>query len=259
MLASLMTIASSANRAAPADDSAHTGVVIVELFTSEGCSSCPPADKLLRDINGKRTDNGQLVVGISEHVTYWNSLGWKDPFSSDTFTNRQEDYRARFGIDSVYTPQMVVNGAEQFVGSDQSKLDNAIQREQQTPNPIAIRIESTAMKNGKLAIEFSAAGDFPNAGVDVFALLTDDADQSSVARGENSGRTLTHVSVARSLHRVAELRGDSTQTAEVPLPPTFVTLQGHHIVLLAQSVGTGRVLGADTKRLQDSPLVPASY
>ena len=93
-------------------------VVIAELFTSEGCSSCPPADALLRQINLKQTSAGQLIVGISEHVTYWNNLGWKDPYSSPEFTERQEVYATRLSPEGPYTPQMVVNGREQLVGSD---------------------------------------------------------------------------------------------------------------------------------------------
>ena len=79
--------------------------VLVELFTSEGCSSCPPADALLQQVNGKYSDAGQLIVGVSEHVTYWNSLGWSDPFSSPIYTERQEAYGQRFHLDSVYTPK----------------------------------------------------------------------------------------------------------------------------------------------------------
>lgn len=101
--------------------------VLVELFTSEGCSSCPPADALLRQVNGMRTQAGQLIVGVSEHVTYWNNLGWADPFSSAVYTNRQNGYGERFRLDSVYTPQMVVNGAKQFVGSDRGQLQAALE------------------------------------------------------------------------------------------------------------------------------------
>jgi hypothetical protein len=82
-------------------------VTVVELFTSEGCSSCPPADALLREINLKQTSAGQLIVGISEHVTYWNNLGWKDPYSASVFTERQNVYASRLSPEGPYTPQMV--------------------------------------------------------------------------------------------------------------------------------------------------------
>jgi len=103
---------------ATVDAGAPMHAVLVELFTSEGCSSCPPADALLRAIDGKRTEAGQLVVGISEHVTYWNRLGWADPFSSDVYTARQDGYRSHFRLDSAYTPQVVVNGEREVLGSD---------------------------------------------------------------------------------------------------------------------------------------------
>src|SRR5579863_9542303 len=100
---------------AGAADVASSGAapVLVELFTSEGCSSCPPADLLLRQINLKQTDAGQLIVGISEHVTYWNDLGWKDPYSLPVFTDRQSVYASNFSTEGPYTPQMVLNGRDQ--------------------------------------------------------------------------------------------------------------------------------------------------
>src|ERR1700679_2585440 len=103
-----------------------SSVVIVELFTSEGCSSCPPADKLLRQVHLKETGAGQMIVGISEHVTYWNNLGWKDPYSAQVFTDRQSVYASRLSLEGPYTPQMVVNGRDQFVGSDRGRLQRAL-------------------------------------------------------------------------------------------------------------------------------------
>jgi len=226
--------------------------VLVELFTSEGCSSCPPADALLRQIDGTRTGVGQLIVGISEHVTYWNSLGWADPFSSQIYTDRQNAYGARFGLDSVYTPQMVVNGAEQFVGSDQASLMRAIERQPQQPEPVALRILSTQISGHVLSISFAASGEVPSRGAEIVAVLADDADRSTVLRGENSGRTLAHVSVARSLARVATLNaasGQREQTVQIPVPESFQGTKGHHLILFAQTPGHGRVLGTDTKPL----------
>jgi hypothetical protein len=104
-------------------------VAIVELFTSEGCSSCPPADSLLSQINLKQTNAGQLIVGISEHVTYWNNLGWKDPYSSPLFTDRQNVYASRLSPEGSYTPQMVLNGRDQFVGSGGPALERALRDE----------------------------------------------------------------------------------------------------------------------------------
>ena len=224
-------------------------VVLVELFTSEGCSSCPPADALLRQVNGAQTTEGQLIVGISEHVTYWNSLGWSDPFSSPVYTQRQNDYVDRFHLESSYTPQMVVNGAEQFVGSDRAAFVQAVQKEQQEQSPISLRILSVSVDGHKLTVNFAAGGDVPAHGADVFAVLADDSDRSSVLRGENSGQTLAHVSVARSISRVAKLKAAGEQTVQIPIPSSFQTSPGHHLILFAQLPGNGRVLGADTRPL----------
>lgn len=106
-------------------------VAVIELFTSEGCSSCPPADALLRQINLKQTSAGQLIVGISEHVTYWNSQGWRDPYSSPVFTERQSAYASGLSVEGSYTPQMVLNGREQFVGSNGNALQKALLEDSQ--------------------------------------------------------------------------------------------------------------------------------
>jgi hypothetical protein len=249
VLASLSNIlAMSAQSPASGAESSRPKVVLVELFTSEGCSDCPPADELLRKVDQIHTESGQLVVGISEHVTYWNYLGWSDPFSQEIYSERQSAYSARFGLDSVYTPQMVVNGAEQFVGSDSSKLLQALRKEGQQPQPVDIRIVSTSMANGLLRVTYSASGDFPTQGLDIIAVLADDADRTSVRRGENSGRTLTHVAVARSLTRITRLKAQEPErTAQLTLPPSFQSSQAHHLILFGQIAGNGRVLGADTK------------
>ena len=237
----------SAQGTAPADTASRPKVILVELFTSEGCSSCPPADNLLRAINGTQPSAGQIIVGISEHVTYWNSLGWSDPFSSDLYTDRQNRYGSRFGLDSVYTPQMVVNGTEQFVGSDQSSLASAIRKEQNRTDPVDLRILSVNRLGGALMVDFSAKGDASFQGSEIFAVLTDDADQSIVPRGENSGRTLSHVAVARTLLRVAKLQEAPQQTVQIALPTSFHGMTGHHLILFAQAPGSGKVLGADSK------------
>ena len=239
----------SAQITASADSAPRQKVLLVELFTSEGCSSCPPADALLRRINGTEPSPDELIVGISEHVTYWNSLGWSDPFSSSTYTDRQNFYATRFGLDSVYTPQMVVNGAEQFVGSDKASLAAALQKERSLPSSVDLRILSMNIDGDFLNVGFSAAGDASAKGADIVAVLADDLVTSSVQRGENSGRTLSHVAVALSLQRVAKLQATATQAVRISLPSSLRTSSGHHLILFAQAPSTGRILGADSKPL----------
>ena len=232
----------------PPDRARESAPVLVELFTSEGCSSCPPADELLRQINGKHTDSGRLIVGVSEHVTYWNQLGWSDPFSSATYTQRQDAYGQRFHLDSVYTPQMVINGEEQFVGSDSASLLHALNKKEQ-PAQASVRIDSVTSNGNALTIAFSASGDDLGRGADIFAIVAEDAARSNVLRGENSGRTLAHVSVARVFTRVATVHASTEKTVQIPLSSQLSPGQGRHLILFAQATGLGRVLGVDSKPL----------
>ena len=226
------------------------GIVLVELFTSEGCSDCPPADDLLRKIAGRRSPAGQQIVGISEHVTYWNRLGWSDPFSADQFTQRQNDYGNRFGLNSVYTPQMVVNGREQFVGANQSALGAALHSELDRKQ-IHLRIQSAQTTDKSVIFTFSGSDLPPKVALQVVAVLVDDEDKSNVLRGENSGRQLTHAWVARSMSPLGKLNEAEERSVTLPLPPSFLADPGrpHHLVVFAQQGVSGVVLGADATPL----------
>jgi hypothetical protein len=229
------------------------GAVLVELFTSEGCSSCPPADALLRQVNGTQTRGGKLIVGISEHVTYWNSLGWSDPYSSPANTERQNDYGQHFHLEGVYTPQMVINGSQQIVGSDRAAFARAMQMEDEQHSPVSLRILSLQVEGNTVTIAYSADGAVPLHGADLIAVLADDYDRSNVLHGENAGETLAHVAVARSLVRVARLQttpqAAGERTIQIKLPLSFQAAAKHHVILFAQTPGNGPVLGADTKPL----------
>jgi hypothetical protein len=224
--------------------------VLVELFTSEGCSSCPSADALLQQVNGRYSDSGQLIVGVSEHVTYWNSLGWSDPFSSPTYTERQNAYGQRFHLDSVYTPQMVINGQEQIVGSNSAGLLRAIRKEDQM-SQMDVHIASASLDGNILTLDFSVSGTIPGKGAEIYAILADDKTSSNVLRGENSGRTLSHVSVARTITRVANLQEATELTIRLPLAGYIQQSShlGRHLILFAQAPGFGQVLGVDTLSL----------
>ena len=132
--------------------------VLVELFTSEGCSDCPPADALLAKLDATQPISGVQAIVLSEHVTYWNHQGWSDPFSFEMMTERQEDYGRRFGLDSNYTPQMVVDGVEQFVGSNSRALVAAVEKEQKTPKQ-SIVIDGATWDHG--AAQFSIRASVP--------------------------------------------------------------------------------------------------
>ena len=251
VVVALFALLSTAGSLAVAQSPTSGQVALVELFTSEGCSSCPPADALLRKLDGLRTGSGQLIVGISEHVTYWNQLGWADPFSDQTYTDRQSAYGRRFVLDSVYTPQVVVNGQKEVNGSDGAEILKAVSSTAKS-SPISLSIASVmAPPEAKsLSITFALEGQSKTS-LDIFAVIADDAARSSVLRGENSGRTLQHVSIARSLVKVASLSDAKTLTVTIAnpgiingQPPTK-----RHLILFAQERGLGRIVAIERKDL----------
>ena len=224
------------------------GSIIVELFTSEGCSSCPPADALLQQIDNKTTSNGRRVITISEHVTYWNHLGWSDPFSDDVYTQRQDEYSRRFHLESVYTPQMVIDGDEQIVGSDRKGLLRALEHTREN-SPITFGIGAVERQGDGLAVGYSLTGNLPANGADLVAVIADDEDHSNVARGENSGRVLTHVSVARYFKRFTANRAVTDEMLQIALPHPINSSvkQSRRLILFVQEKGQGRILAADEK------------
>lgn len=200
--------------------------VLVELFTSEGCSSCPPADRLLQQLDP------QAIV-LSEHVDYWNHQGWKDPFSSPIFTGRQQAYGRRFSLESVYTPEMVIDGAAEFSGGDSHRASQEIAQADRRPKA-SVRISRT---DAGLWVEVGAAP----ASAGIFLALAEDSGASQVAAGENQGRLLHHVAMVRSIRRIGSVKRGAGFSREVELPPDAGT--GRVVVFLQES-GQGRVCGA---------------
>lgn len=178
--------------------------VLVELFTSEGCSDCPPADRLLERLDATQFVAGAEAIVLSEHVTYWNYLGWSDPFSLAAADERQDGYGRQFGLQSVYTPQAVVDGAAQMVGSDEGRLRQAVAAAAARPTA-ELHIENARWENGKAHFALRAKLD-PAARV--YVALAADATHSEVARGENAGRTLHHVAVMRVMKQLGAKSAD---------------------------------------------------
>jgi hypothetical protein len=184
------------------------GSVLIELFTSEGCSSCPPADRLLEKIAAENNDN---VYVLSFHVDYWNYIGRKDPFSQARFSQRQRNYARQFSLESIYTPQMVVNGVAEFVGSDEQKLRNAIAK---NSTLLPILMEVTRKDNITLSLTCNLQSSEPQL---LQLALVQKKAITSVKRGENSGKTLAHVNVVQQLETIDSMNG--TGTIELKLPP----------------------------------------
>jgi hypothetical protein len=220
----------------------------VELFTSEGCSSCPPADDLLRQIDGTLTDRGTLLVGLSEHVTYWDHDGWKDPFGSNLATERQSDYARRFHLESVYTPQMVVNGESQFAGADRRSLEEALEKAE-TVQAVTLTIVAEKTEENTVQAQVSIAGTLPSHGATLFAVVAEDETTRHVLRGENAGRTLAHASVARSFVKIGNVRAPGASSIELTLLGELEGSPGgrRHLVVWLQEPDTGRVLSVNSK------------
>ena len=194
---------------------AQSAPVVVELFTSEGCSSCPPADQLLERLAAAAVD-GAKVVALGEHVDYWDRLGWRDRFSSAAFTNRQEAYARRFNLDGAYTPQMVVDGRAELIGSDSAAARRAIAKAAVAPHGtmtvVARAAEQVSVSVNAANLPPIARGDH----ADILVAVTEDALRSDVKSGENRGRTLTHAAVVRQLTTIGEARGP-TAAAETTI------------------------------------------
>lgn len=186
----------------PAEKTTNTaGVAVVELFTSEGCSSCPPADEAVAELAKEYPSN---VYVLCFHVDYWNYLGWKDEFSSANYTERQRQYAAVFNVNSIYTPQAVVNGHTEFTGSDKKKLYSTV-REALTKNdnfPIAISAKTTG--SNEITVGYKTTID--NTRVLQIAIIQASAS-SVVKRGENKGKILHHINVVRAIKQVSSGEG----------------------------------------------------
>jgi len=194
----------------PAGGGERPGVrpVLVELFTSQGCSSCPPADDYLSDLADRPG-----VVALAFHVDYWDRLGWRDPYSLRAATDRQRAYAAARFLGSVYTPQMVVDGGAEAVGHDRDAVERLIAGEQAKPLAVVPRVEPAA---DGWVIELPAATTAPRA---VIELVTFDRRHvTKVGRGENLGRTLTDSNVVRSVQTIGAWRGDAGRFAAARPP-----------------------------------------
>ena len=222
--------------------------VLLELFTSEGCSSCPPADRLLASLDRQPVENADLIV-LSEHVDYWNHLGWSDPYSSALFSTRQQEYADRLHVASVYTPQLVIDGRLEVVGSDEPEVLKAIAKSAREPKA-GMSVRAARSGNG-LTVHVEADGGGRNA--DLYIAVAEDHAETHVLRGENGGKMLSHVAVARSLIRVGKWEGSGLTNKDVQIPPKAGASNEMRVVAILQDPKTGRILGVAQTRVAGLP------
>jgi len=212
--------------------------VVVELFTSEGCSSCPPADQLLIDLTAKQPIKEALVIGLGEHVDYWDHQGWKDPFSDHAFTGRQSAYAAAGGLTDIYTPQVIVDGVDEAVGNDRGAVVAAIRRAASRPK----RSIALAWSSGTSGVSIAMDPSPETANSTVFLAITEDALRTSVKRGENAGRTLDHTAVARRLIQVGKTDKEGKFMSVVPVSIDQTWKREHtRVIVFVQSDATRRI------------------
>jgi hypothetical protein len=245
---------STAKAQTPATESGRKPV-IVELFTSEGCSTCPPADELLQKLEAQQPVAGVEIVPLEEHVDYWNHDGWNDPYSSPDWTERQTVYRTIFN-QTEYTPQMIVDGQSQFVGSNGREalvqIEKSAHRQQtdisiNSEKPNSHGSQQFTVSVGKVA--GNTAGDV----VEIWLAVTEDGLQSSVNRGENAGHVLHHTATLRSLHKIgtadasavsASFKGDSRVKFDSRWKP-----ENLHVVVFVQEKKSRKILGAGSVKV----------
>lgn len=241
---------SGESRAASAADNKTMQPIVVELFTSEGCSSCPPADALLLQLENAQPVEGAKVIALEEHVDYWNHDGWTDPYSSADWTQRQVDYVTKFKEKEPYTPQMIIEGRAEAVGGRESEVKQAIEQAASQPqtelkitagNAASEAAPQFTVHAGKLT------GNTDGDSAEVWLAVSESGLASSVNAGENSGRTLHHASVLRSLHKIGVAKPNTDTAFEasqrVKLKSEW-NRKNIQIVVFIQDKKSLRILGA---------------
>lgn len=217
----------------------NNGFVVAELFTSEGCSSCPPADKLLEKI--QQENPGKSVYVLAFHVDYWDHQGWKDRFSNPAFTARQRQYADWLNLETVYTPQMVVNGRKEFIGSYEGPITKTITKELDQPAANALTLR-THVEGSKLHVDFTAT---PEKNAELVLALVQKSGTSNVKAGENEGRQLSHVQIVRQLYTQDV---NNNQKISIDLPADF-NAKGYELIGFVQHKKDGKITAATKAEL----------
>jgi hypothetical protein len=222
--------------------------ILLELFTSEGCSTCPPADEFIQRMDANQPVNGAQLIVLSEHVDYWNQDGWKDPYSSAQFTERQAGYVHALGLPTPYTPQMIVDGYIVLKGSS-TEVQQTFEKQAKLPK-ISVRIASAEVEApSQLKVKVEAGGAEKHGGTVWVAVALDHAE-SQVSAGENSGKHLEHVAVVEELRKIGKLdKGKPfTQDVQLKLKPG-IDPKNVRIIAFVQEPNEGKILGAASVKI----------
>jgi hypothetical protein len=224
--------------------------VVVELFTSEGCSSCPPADALLAELAEQNPAANAHVVALEEHVDYWDDQGWKDPFSSHNWTNRQYAYAGVLGNGNPYTPQMVVDGSVEFSGGKGQQALRSIAEAATRPKATVTLAEGNSSKPGNESFSVQVgklSASAKGGAAEVWLAITETGLHSSVTRGENAGHELRHAAIVRSMRKIGEAKGDRDVSfngdAAIPIRQDWKR-ENLKVVAFVQEKNSLRILGA---------------
>ncbi|KAF0674808.1 DUF1223 domain-containing protein [Profundibacterium mesophilum] len=205
-------------------------MVVVELFTSQGCSSCPPADALLAQV-AQRQD----VIALALHVDYWDYIGWADMFAQPAFTKRQKAYAAAAGERMVYTPQIIVGGIDHVVGYQPIEVTQLIEKHGALPDRVALDL---TRENGRIAITAEAVGPLPQV-MAVQLVAVSPGREVAIDHGENAGKRIFYSNIVEGWHRLAEWNGAAPLSIEVE-----DTMPGRKIAVLIQERGPGAIIAA---------------
>ena len=222
------------------------GFAVVELYTSEGCSSCPPADALVAKVQKESTDKPVYILAF--HVDYWNRLGWKDAFSNHDYSIRQYQYSRWLKSSEVYTPQVIVNGRTEFVGSDEKSLRKAVNAGLEKPAKTELSLSNIKVEGDKASVQYHTAGADNNSAL-LIAVIEKNAI-SKVKSGENDGRTLAHVQIVTELKSIA-LKSNANGTETIALPHGFDP-QKFGLIGFVQNTANGEITGATKAEFSSS-------
>lgn len=223
--------------------------VVLELFTSEGCSSCPPADKLLASLDEKQPFGDADLIVLSEHVDYWNGGGWKDPYSSKSFSDRQRQYAEHLGLESVYTPELVVDGSHEGVGSNAASAKASVSKALEQKK-VAVVLDGVSVSGKQIKLHATSGTVMADGPVTLYVALAENKVQSEVRRGENAGKSLSHVAVVKTLVPVGSVARGSKLSKDVMIPvPASLNTTGLRVVAFLQANGSRKIIGAAQARL----------